>query len=165
MDQIKIGNFIKECRKKSNMTQNDLAEKIGVTDKAISKWENGRGLPDTSVMLDLCKELNISVNELLSGELIESENYTEKAENNLLDLNRKNEKKRNTIIFFIVVMIILLIISVAELFFVLLQLKKSQLDTLLTQAENSYNLHSMASDLYDKVNNLEKRVTELENNR
>lgn len=164
MEQIKIGKFISECRKKKGLTQKELAEKINVTDKAISKWETGRGIPDSSIMIDLCKELNITANELLSGEYLK-ENYQENAERNLLELNRKNEKKRNTIIFFIVVMIILLIISVAELFFVLLQLKKSQLDTLLTQAENSYNLHSMASDLYDKVNNLEKRVTKLENNR
>lgn len=164
MDQIKIGNFIKECRKKSNMTQNDLAEKIGVTDKAISKWENGRGLPDTSVMLDLCKELNITANELLSGEYLK-ENYQENAERNLLELNRKNEKKRNTIIFIISITLILLIIAVGELFYVLLEQKKSQLDTVLQQAESDYYLNMNDSDLYNKINSLEKRIESLEKSR
>lgn len=67
MDQIKIGRFIAECRKKKNLTQMQLAEKLNITDRAISKWENGKGMPDSSIMLDLCKELQISVNELLSG--------------------------------------------------------------------------------------------------
>ena len=67
MDQIKIGKFIAECRKIQNLTQSQLAEKLGITDRAISKWENGRAMPDSSLMLDLCNILNISVNDLLSG--------------------------------------------------------------------------------------------------
>ena len=74
MNQIKIGKFIAECRKKNNLTQMQLAEKLNITDRAISKWENGKGMPDSSLMLDLCHELNISVNELLCGELIEMNN-------------------------------------------------------------------------------------------
>ena len=70
MDQIKIGKFIAECRKKNNLTQMQLAEKLNITDRAISKWENGKAMPDSSIMLDLCNELKISVNELLSGEMI-----------------------------------------------------------------------------------------------
>ena len=111
MEQIKIGKFISECRKKKGLTQKELAEKINVTDKAISKWETGRGIPDSSIMIDLCKELNITANELLSGEYLK-ENYQENAERNLLELNRKNEKKRNTIIFIISITLILLIIAV-----------------------------------------------------
>ena len=64
MDQVKIGEFIRECRNKNNLTQNELAEKLGITDRAISKWENGRAMPDSSLMLDLCKELKITVNDL-----------------------------------------------------------------------------------------------------
>ena len=79
MDQIKIGKFIAECRKKNNLTQMQLAEKLNITDRAISKWENGKGMPDSSIMLDLCNELKISVNELLCGELIEMNNYNEVA--------------------------------------------------------------------------------------
>ena len=70
MNQEKIGDFIAELRKENNMTQIELANKLGVTDRAVSKWENGRGLPDVSLFEPLCKEFNISVNELLKGEKI-----------------------------------------------------------------------------------------------
>jgi len=93
MDQVKIGKFIAECRKKNNLTQMQLAEKLNITDRAISKWENGRAMPDSSIMLDLCKELKISVNELLSGEMIKMENYDKKAEELLLELAKKDELK------------------------------------------------------------------------
>ena len=92
MDQIKIGKFIAECRKKNNLTQMQLAEKLNITDRAISKWENGKGMPDSSIMLDLCKELKISVNELLSGEVIEMNNYNEKLEQNLIDVVKQKEE-------------------------------------------------------------------------
>ena len=91
MDQIKIGKFIAECRKKNNLTQMQLAEKLNITDRAISKWENGKGMPDSSIMLDLCNELKISVNELLSGEMIEMNNYNEIAEKTLLEMAKKEE--------------------------------------------------------------------------
>lgn len=92
MDQIKIGKFIAECRKKNNLTQMQLAEKLNITDRAISKWENGKAMPDSSIMLDLCNELKISVNELLSGEMIKMNNYNEKAEQNLLDMKKQKEE-------------------------------------------------------------------------
>jgi len=92
MDQIKIGKFIAECRKKNNLTQMQLAEKLNITDRAISKWENGKGMPDSSIMLDLCKELQISVNELLSGEMIDMKNYDENAEKNLLEMLKQKEE-------------------------------------------------------------------------
>ncbi len=93
MDQIKIGRFIAERRKLKNLTQMQLAEKLGITDRAISKWENGKGMPDSSLMLDLCAELDISVNELLCGEVIEMTNYNEKAEQQLLEMAKEKEKK------------------------------------------------------------------------
>ena len=80
MDQVKIGKFISECRKKNNLTQMKLAEKLNITDRAISKWETGKAMPDSGIMLDLCSELKITVNELLSGEMI-----------NMKDLDRKTE--------------------------------------------------------------------------
>ena len=92
MDQIKIGKFIAECRKKNNLTQMQLAEKLNITDRAISKWENGKGMPDSSIMLDLCKELRISVNELLSGEVIKMDAYNEKLEQNLVDMVKQKEE-------------------------------------------------------------------------
>ena len=73
MDQIKIGKFISECRKKQNLTQSQLAEKLFITDRAISKWENGRAMPDSSIMLKLCEILNITVNDLLNGEIVNDE--------------------------------------------------------------------------------------------
>ena len=86
MDQLKIGKFIAERRKMNNLTQVKLAEKLGVTDRAVSKWENGKAMPDTAIMLDLCKILSISVNELLTGEEIPMEKYEEKNEKLILEL-------------------------------------------------------------------------------
>ena len=93
MDQIKIGKFIAECRKKNNLTQMQLAEKLNITDRAISKWENGKSLPDSSIMIDLCNELKISVNELLSGEVIDMKEYDKKSEGLLLELAKQDEIK------------------------------------------------------------------------
>lgn len=92
MDQIKIGKFIKECRNKNNLTQNELAEKLGITDRAVSKWENGRAMPDSSLMLDLCKELGITVNDLLSGEVVSMNNYNENSEKIILEMVKEKEK-------------------------------------------------------------------------
>ena len=92
MDQVKIGKFIAECRKKHHLTQMQLAEKLNITDRAVSKWENGKSMPDASIMLDLCSELEISVNELLSGEVVKMENYQEKAEENFVQLQKEKEE-------------------------------------------------------------------------
>ena len=97
MDQLKIGKFIAECRKQKNLTQMQLAEKLGITDKAISKWERSIAMPDTSIMLELCDILGISVNELLSGEKISMENNNQKNEQLLLDMAKELEKKNKTI--------------------------------------------------------------------
>ena len=97
MDQLKIGKFIAECRKKVNLTQMQLSEKLGITDKAISKWERGVAMPDTSIMLELCDILCISVNELLNGEMINMENSNEKNEQLLLDMAKELETKNKTI--------------------------------------------------------------------
>lgn len=92
MDQIKIGNFIAEQRKKNGLTQIQLAEQLNITDRAISKWETGRSMPDSSIMLELCSLLKISVNELLSGEVISMNYYNEKAEQNLLEMKKQKEE-------------------------------------------------------------------------
>ena len=97
MDQIKIGRFIAERRKKASLTQMQLAEKLGITDKAISKWERGIAMPDTSIMLKLCDILGISVNELLSGEKIDMENNNQKNEQLFLDMAKELEKKNKTV--------------------------------------------------------------------
>lgn len=92
MDQVKIGKFIAECRKKANLTQMQLAEKLNITDRAISKWENGKSLPDSSIMLDLCDVLSISVNDLLCGEVVTMDNYNKELENNLLEMIKQKEQ-------------------------------------------------------------------------
>ena len=97
MNQVKTGKFIAECRKNKNMTQAELAKKLNITDRAISKWETGKGMPDSSIMLDLCNELKISVNELLSGEMISMENKNEKQEQVLLDMAKEAEEKNKII--------------------------------------------------------------------
>ena len=97
MDQLKIGKFIAKCRKQKQLTQLQLADKLGITDKAISKWERGIAMPDTSIMLELCDILCISVNELLNGEMINMENSNEKNEQLLLDMAKELETKNKTI--------------------------------------------------------------------
>lgn len=92
MDQIKIGKFIAACRKKKNLTQMQLAEKLNITDRAVSKWERGKAMPDSSIMLALCDVLNISVNDLLCGEVVTVENYNRELENNLLEMIRQKEQ-------------------------------------------------------------------------
>ena len=97
MNQIKIGKFIAACRKQVNLTQMQLAEKLSITDKAVSKWERGIAMPDTSIMLELCDILHISVNELLRGEKISMENNNQKNEDLMLEMAKELEKKSKTI--------------------------------------------------------------------
>ena len=97
MNQIKIGKFIADCRKQVNLTQMQLAEKLGITDKAVSKWERGIAMPDTSIMLELCDILHISVNELLCGEKISMENNNQKNEELMLAMAKELEQKSKTV--------------------------------------------------------------------
>lgn len=101
MDQEKIGKFISKCRKEKNITQSELAEKLGVTDRSVSNWENGKNMPDLSLFRPLCELLNISINELLSGEKINKEEYQSKFEENIINTisysNKKIEQKNKII--------------------------------------------------------------------
>lgn len=92
MDQEKIGKFIAQRRKQVNLTQMQLAEKLNITDRAVSKWETGKAMPDTSIMLPLCRILNISVNDLLSGEVVTMEHYNQELENHLLEMAKQKEE-------------------------------------------------------------------------
>ena len=92
MDQVKIGMFIADCRKKAKLTQVQLAEKLGITDRAISKWETGKSLPDSSIMLELCGMLGITVNDLLSGEVVTMDHYNKELENNLLEMVKQKQE-------------------------------------------------------------------------
>lgn len=91
MNQEKVGKFIASCRKEKGYTQAALAEKLNITDRAVSKWETGKSMPDTSIMLELCAILDTNVNELLSGERLNMDNYKEMAEQNLMQLQRQEE--------------------------------------------------------------------------
>ena len=110
MDQVKIGKFIAECRREKNFTQMQLAEKLNITDRAVSKWETGRAMPDSSIMIELCSVLGINVNELLSGERIEIENYNKVAEENLLTLKKQKEESDKRLLNIEVIMGIISII-------------------------------------------------------
>ena len=116
MNQEKIGKFIARVRKEKNMTQQELANKLNITDRAISHWENGRSMPDAGIMLELCKLLKINVNELLSAKKIIKESYNEHAEENLLEMRREIESQNkkiltlNRIITFLGVVIYVLIV-------------------------------------------------------
>lgn len=102
VNQEKIGKFILKLRKENNMSQLELAERIGVTDRAISKWENGKGLPDISLMHPLCKALGITINDLLSGEKVDDREYQEKLEENILNtIKYSNDKVIKSILFYI----------------------------------------------------------------
>ena len=92
MDQQKIGRFIAARRKQAGLTQMQLAEALNITDRAVSKWENGRAMPDSSLMLELCDILKINVNDLLSGEVVTMENYNKELENNLLEMVKQKER-------------------------------------------------------------------------
>lgn len=107
MNQAKIGRFIAECRKKNNLTQMQLAEKLNITDRAVSKWETGKAMPDSSIMLQLCEILKISVNDLLCGEIVTMNNYNENSEKILLEMVKQKEEADKRLLFIEILMGIL----------------------------------------------------------
>ena len=109
MNQVKIGKFIQETRKEQSLTQRELAEKLNISDKTVSKWERGSGLPEVGLMLPLCEVLKISVNELLSGERLDEKLYHKRAEENIMDLlKEKAEAKKKLILTALIVFITVL---------------------------------------------------------
>lgn len=116
MEQAKIGKFIKECRNKLNLSQQELADKLQVSNKTISKWECGKGLPDVSLLLPLCNELNISVNELLSGCNIENDKYIEKAEETLIDVYKERQSNKKKLLLAIIIGLITILSSLTIFF-------------------------------------------------
>lgn len=108
MNQIKIGQFIALKRKENNLTQKELAQKLGTTNKSVSKWETGRCMPDYSVIENLCHELNITINELLNGQSCENGNELSIAEKNsvvALERIQRLEKDKNIIIGLLLVIL------------------------------------------------------------
>lgn len=117
MDQIKIGGFISERRKRKNLTQLQLASKLNITDRAVSKWENGRALPDSSIMLALCEVLEITVNDLLSGEVVGMDNYNKELENKLIEMvKQKEESDRRLLVLEWVISILSAIVLFVPIF-------------------------------------------------
>ena len=112
MDQEKIGKFILELRKDKKMTQQELADKIGVSDRAISKWENGRGMPDISLMKPLCEILDITLNELISGEKIDKKEYQKKSDENIFKTIKYTNKKTNFFKKFLICLISVFLILI-----------------------------------------------------
>lgn len=100
MEQVKIGKFIASKRKEQGLTQLQLAEKLGITDRAVSKWETGKSLPDASLMPELCKLLKITINDLLCGEVVSVENYNKKAEKALLEMVKKEEMQNKKLMMY-----------------------------------------------------------------
>lgn len=109
MDQIKIGKFIAETRKGKNITQKQLADKLSISDKTVSKWECGKGLPEVSIMLELCEELNITVNDLLTGEIVSEIDYQNKAEENMMNLMKENQENKKRMILSVICAVITII--------------------------------------------------------
>ena len=112
MDQIRIGKFIADERKRKGYTQKQLSEKLEISDKTISKWERGNGFPEVSLLLPLCNELEITVNELLSGERVSEEDYRKKAEENMVNLVREAQESKKKIILSVVVAALTIIAAV-----------------------------------------------------
>ncbi len=110
MNQERIGKFIAECRKEKKMTQVELAEKLGVTDRSVSKWENGRGMPDVSLFVNLCNILEITLNEFFAGEKINKKDIIDKTDQNLI-VSIKETKKEKKKLKFVTISFIILIIS------------------------------------------------------
>lgn len=117
MNQERIGKFISLCRNKKNLTQSELANKLGITDKAVSKWENGRCLPDLSLMNPLCEELGITINDLINGEYIEEKELKEKSEiilnKTITYIDETTKKKQKKLCIFFIIIITLLSILIA----------------------------------------------------
>lgn len=112
MDQSKTGKFIAAMRREKSMTQRQLADLIGISDKTVSKWETGKGMPEVSLMLPLCELLEISVNELLSGERLTSDDYQKKAEENIMNLVKEKEESRKKLMLSFIVCFITILAGV-----------------------------------------------------
>ena len=156
MNQQKIGKFIQERRKEKELTQVELAERLGVSNRTISKWENGNSLPDYSMFNDLCKELDVSINELLSGEKLTEDNYQEKLEKNFMDTIDYNNKMRNKkikkIVFIIIgLLVIWLLYKSFILFYFSTRYVSQDVDKLFPYNKEIYNLKIKNNGKANKV--------------
>lgn len=156
MNQEKIGKFIAYCRKEKNMTQEELAQKLHLTDKAISKWENGRRLPDLSILEPLSKTLDVSINEILSGEKIKEEELKDHTDKNIIDVVNYSDEKIKRIKRTIKVSSIIMIIALATLMFAsdydhIKEGKKPDFMFLVSKKDNKYTYLGLGSKLVREV--------------
>lgn len=156
MNQEKIGKFIAYCRKEKNMTQEELAQKLHLTDKAISKWENGRSLPDLSILEPLSKTLDVSINEILSGEKIKEEELKDHTDKNIIDVVNYSDEKIKRIKRTIKVSSIIMIIALATLMFAsdydhIKEGKKPDFMFLVSKKDNKYTYLGLGSKLVREV--------------
>lgn len=156
MNQEKIGKFIAYCRKEKNMTQEELAQKLHLTDKAISKWENGRCLPDLSILEPLSKTLDVSINEILSGEKIKEEELKDHTDKNIIDVVNYSDEKIKRIKRTIKVSSIIMIIALATLMFAsdydhIKEGKKPNFMFLVSKKDNKYTYLGLGSKLVREV--------------
>lgn len=156
MNQEKIGKFIAYCRKEKNMTQEELAQKLHLTDKAISKWENGRCLPDLSILEPLSKTLDFSINEILSGEKIKEEELKDHTDKNIIDVVNYSDEKIKRIKRTIKVSSIIMIIALATLMFAsdyddIKEGKKPDFMFLVSKKDNKYTYLGLGSKLVREV--------------
>lgn len=156
MNQEKIGKFIAYCRKEKNMTQEELAQKLHLTDKAISKWENGRCLPDLSILEPLSKTLDVSINEILSGEKIKEEELKDHTDKNIIDVVNYSDEKIKRIKRTIKVSSIIMIIALATLMFAsdydhIKEGKKPNFMFLVSKKDNKYTYLDLGSKLVREV--------------
>ena len=131
MDQVKTGQFIKAIRKEKSLTQREVAERLNISEKTVSKWETGNGLPEVSLMLPLCELLEISVNELLSGERLDEKRYFEKAEQNIMSLMEEKAEAKKKLIIAVIVGVITLLAGLTIVFLADLLEMKTWLRVLL----------------------------------
>lgn len=153
MNQKRIGDFISKLRKEKEMTQVELANHLGVTDRAISKWENGRGLPDLSLIRELCDILGISINELLNGEKIKKEEYKKVSDNNLintLEYGKQELKKRNKVSILIISIVMLITLTLLTLFMIDTHRMRNDLPVLFS---------TWGLDYYPPINLEEEKIT------
>ncbi len=121
MDQVKIGKFIAQQRKKQGLTQLQLAEKLGITDRAVSKWETGKSMPDVSIITDLCKELGVTVNDLIIGEVVSSEQYNKKLQQQVLTLvgEKETAEKRSLRLVMVIAVLSIILALMCQVVFAL----------------------------------------------
>lgn len=153
MDVVKIGTFIKTQRTKSNMTQKELAEKIGCTDKAVSRWETGKGLPEASLLIPLANILDITVNELLTGEKISKETLPQKLDDNLVSAVKRTEKavkKGRMVTLFLIVSVIICVLSVSMLIKNSIDAQNTVTYTGTFNTKNSNAVTAMLMELNDR---------------